>query len=538
MKKRTAPDSGQIKGSETLDSLTYETLITCDPFYHGEIIAGWTGRKKKIQQIVFNEIHTSNNSLLIIKNTNEQIKRIEERIKDPHTTGVIILTDQQVYVESFLIDLANKLEKPLLTLMHHNEQHVTEKFNQILYLSKNNLLNILQNEMTSYWLQLFFKTNIQHVAKKLTTLLGQDVFFLTEKKKFIELLSSDYTEKDFSNLETIEDYASTFSSLFTLVRNAKWEFYSYKILDPNGKTIGYFLVKNKEHLTNAQIQLLQTMTPTILAWRHQTEVTRQFHLKYTDQFMFDILHNNLENESRMIEVGNIMGMEFTPNACVLAINLESHQAITKDVHLGIQEVLTTHNSLKMNVYTTYLSHRIVAILSPSGVSEIEKTNLIHWLKVIQNQISEKFPYIQATIGIGRAYPSIIDIYKSFQEAKIALQMNVYGLGTDGIIHYEDIGFVRLLSYIHIDLLEDFSKQYIGKLEKHDQENETDFVYTLSTYCSQSGDIVKTADLLFIHSNTLRQRLRKIQSILGIQLNDYTDLVNVLISLKISQSIDV
>ena len=346
MKKRTAPDSGQIKGSETLDSLTYETLITCDPFYHGEIIAGWTGRKKKIQQIVFNEIPTSNNSLLIIKNTNEQIKRIEERIKDPHTTGVIILTDQQVYVESFLIDLANKLEKPLLTLMHHNEQHVTEKFNQILYLSKNNLLNILQNEMTSYWLQLFFKTNIQHVMQKLTTSLGQDVFFLTEKKKFIDLLSSDYTEKDFSNLETIEDYASTCSSPFTLVRNAKWEFYSYKILDPNGKIIGYFLVKNNEHLTNAQIQLLQTMTPTILAWRHQIEVTRQLHLKYTDQFMLDILHNNLENESSMIEVGNIMGMEYKEN-------------VTN--HLGMEASISN-----LSFHKAYISLYFVLVVNPES----------------------------------------------------------------------------------------------------------------------------------------------------------------------------
>jgi len=281
------------------------------------------------------------------------------------------------------------------------------------------------------------------------------------------------------------------------------------------------------------------MIPTIMAWLKQTELTRQVNLKYKDQFMFDILHNNIETESELIELGKLQDMEFVPNAYVLAMNLHSNQTITKDIRLSIQNLMSANDLLEMNIYTTYLSHRIVAIIFPPRMDEeIIKADLDDWISSIQNQISEMFPSIQTIVGVGRSYFSNIDIYKSFQEAKIALQMHVYGLGSNGIIHYDDIGYVRLLSYIHNDLLDDFSNQYIGELEKHDSVYETDFIHTLSTFCNQNGDIVKTADILFVHQNTLRQRLRKIESILNVQLNNYTDLVNLLLSLKITQSMNV
>ena len=157
---------------------------------------------------------------------------------------------------------------------------------------------------------------------------------------------------------------------------------------------------------------------------------------------------------------------------------------------------------------------------------------------MQDQIQGKYSDIKTIVGIGRSHNSILDIYKSFQESKIAQQMEMYGLGPDGLIHYEDIGFVRLLTYIHYDLLRDFSLQYLGELEKHDRESGTELVHTLSTYCSQNGDIARSAECLFIHQNTLRQRLRKIESILDMELHQYTNLVNLILSLKISQDMNI
>ena len=57
--------------------------------------------------------------------------------------------------------------------------------------------------------------------------------------------------------------------------------------------------------------------PTIVSWLKQSEMTKSIHLKYKDQFLFDILHNNIDTEKELIELGQLRDMEFTPNTFVL-----------------------------------------------------------------------------------------------------------------------------------------------------------------------------------------------------------------------------
>lgn len=394
----------------------------------------------------------------------------------------------------------------------------------------------MKNDLVAYWLQLFFQENIDYVMEKLQASIGQEILFFTSKKQFVSFGSTRFSEKDFKKVEIVTDPALNLDKQVDVVHNGKLEFYSYTILDPNDQIIGYFLFEKKGLLDDAVLQLLQAVTLTMITWVKQVELTRNLHLKYKDQFMFDLLHNNVETEKDLIQLGKLREMEFMPNACVIAMNLHSNQALTKDVLSAIQNMMIDSHFDKMRVYTTYLSHRIVAIICPSVPNiEITKQHLDQWIHAIQRQISHMFPFIQTMVGVGRSYQAILDIYKSFQEAKIALQMQVYGLGTNGIIHYNDIGYVRLLSYVHDDLLTDFSNHYLGDLVAADRENETEYVQTLHAYCNYSGDIAKTADHLYIHQNTLRQRLKKIESILNIELHHYTDLVNLILSLKIHQN---
>ncbi|MGG0717067.1 helix-turn-helix domain-containing protein [Robertmurraya massiliosenegalensis] len=395
----------------------------------------------------------------------------------------------------------------------------------------------ISNDLTASWLYLFHQQDIQHVIQKFKTYFGQELYFFTNKKEYVELIPSSFSTEDFKNI-AFED-SSTLNTQVALVKNREIEFYSYPIVSPYEQTIGYFLFEKLNQPDEYQLTLLKSITPTMLTWVKQGEITRLIHSKYKDQFLFDILNNNIETESDLIELGKLREIEITPNACVIAMNLEGKHTFSKEIIYNIQNIMLETDSLEANMYTTYLNHRIVTIIFPKlGDEKITKTNLNQWIRQTKRQVSDIHPTLQMIVGVGRSYNSSLDIFKSFQEAKIALQMEVYGLGSDGIIHYDDIGYVRLLSYIHNDLLSDFAHQYLSALEEHDNEYETDLIQTLVTYCNQNGDIVKTADILFIHQNTLRQRLKKIESILCIQLNDYTDLVNLILSLKISQQLNV
>lgn len=527
-----------MKEREAMIPLTYEALMRYDPFFHSDILAGWNGKKNKCEYAILNKLPTENNSVLLIEYSNESLSLLEKGIINSSVSGIIIFGDKLGYIESSITDLANKVQKPLLFLNNHVEESIYNKLSIIISLNKNDLSHLMKNDLAAYWLTLFFKHSIEHVLSRLNTFFGQEVLFITKKKQLLTPKSESFNTRDLAHLQTVNNETSLDDKGLKVVTNGRIEFYSYRLVDHNDQLIGHFIFEKTHPLEDIQLQFLQSLTPTIITWLNQLKLTNQVHLKYRDQFLFDILHNNLDTENELIELGKLREMEFTSNGYVLTMHLISNQTIKKEVYLNIQNLIDGAELPKTNIYTTFLNQRIVAIICPSGKSiTIDKNSLTQWIKNVQKEIQHILPDIHSIVGVGRRYDSPLNIYKSFQEAKIALQMEVYGLGTDGIIYYEDIGYVRLLSYVHNDLLRDFSYQHLGELEKHDRENGTELIHTLSIYCNQDGDILRTADHLFIHQNTLRQRLKKIESILNVELHQYTHLVNLILSLKILQEMN-
>lgn len=71
-------------------------------------------------------------------------------------------------------------------------------------------------------------------------------------------------------------------------------------------------------------------------------------------------------------------------------------------------------------------------------------------------------------------------------------------------------------YIHPGIL---------KLDEYDKENNTEFLNTLFTYIDCLGDMRKAADNLYLHYNTLKYRMEKIENIMDINLKDNEELIH-------------
>ena len=70
------------------------------------------------------------------------------------------------------------------------------------------------------------------------------------------------------------------------------------------------------------------------------------------------------------------------------------------------------------------------------------------------------------------------------------------------------------------------------LKEHDQENNTPYFETLRQYLLLERDIPKTAEMLIIHRSTLLYRLKKIQSIINLDLEDPWQRLQLMLSLWI------
>ena len=102
----------------------------------------------------------------------------------------------------------------------------------------------------------------------------------------------------------------------------------------------------------------------------------------------------------------------------------------------------------------------------------------------------------------------------------------------GVPVFSDLGMVRLLYNNDRRELEEFYHETLGELEQYDQELGNDLTTTLKSYLAHSCDLKRTAQALFLHPNTLRYRLKKVEELLEIDLEDLDTKLDLMIAFKI------
>jgi purine catabolism regulator len=155
-------------------------------------------------------------------------------------------------------------------------------------------------------------------------------------------------------------------------------------------------------------------------------------------------------------------------------------------------------------------------------------------KLIQ-QLKEKFPDNDFSVGIGDPYQQLNDLKRSYHTAKVSLQLGRKFFGENQVAVYDDLGILRLLSLIdHPKEIENFCFDTIGDLVQHDKEQNDSMCETLEIYLKANGNVAESARLLYIHSNTLTYRLKKISSILQRDLNDGQTRFNLYLALIVKR----
>jgi purine catabolism regulator len=138
---------------------------------------------------------------------------------------------------------------------------------------------------------------------------------------------------------------------------------------------------------------------------------------------------------------------------------------------------------------------------------------------LQEEAARRLPGSVVAIGIGRVCVDPLELAGSHREALRALAVSRRTRGAGHVSLFEDLGVDRLLAGCVDGELAAFREATLGKLLAYDAAHQTELVRTLDAYLGQSGNATLAAKALFVHYNTLRQRLRTIEQILGASLDD-------------------
>lgn len=259
---------------------------------------------------------------------------------------------------------------------------------------------------------------------------------------------------------------------------------------------------------------------TFLLW-HEGEMNAMVR-RHREQFLYDILYHNFASSDEVIEMGKNWNMRLDRPHHVVVVEFD------RPLQGDRQEILLAELDKEwMRVLSAQFVHPILMLLRMQRIILLEESrtpprsqsDLAQIMAGAMARIKQAFPAIPPfSVGIGRLHYSVAEICRSFQEARQALSLGRFRQPEYGITCYEDLGVLKLLSHIRTEELDDFAQEVLGTLMDYDSQNGTELLVTLEIYFQENESLPQAAERLFIHANTLRNRLKKIETVLGVNLN--------------------
>jgi len=124
-------------------------------------------------------------------------------------------------------------------------------------------------------------------------------------------------------------------------------------------------------------------------------------------------------------------------------------------------------------------------------------------------------------GVGRLCEGLADYAMSYDQARAACELGIRGTGRAPVLTAHDLGIVPLAS-LPIQHLRTMVSDALGPLLEADGRRGTDLVETLRIYLGNDRHLPATAGALHVHYNTVRNRIARIEELLGVDVRDVED----------------
>ena len=124
--------------------------------------------------------------------------------------------------------------------------------------------------------------------------------------------------------------------------------------------------------------------------------------------------------------------------------------------------------------------------------------------------------------------------RRMREAADAARIGRSLVGDGGAVSYEGLGAYKYL--VHLELEDAPHDRYRGSVEElieYDRRRGARLVETLERFLADRGSVAASARALYIHPNTVRQRLERIERVTGLELGK-EDLLSLELALKLAR----
>ncbi len=180
------------------------------------------------------------------------------------------------------------------------------------------------------------------------------------------------------------------------------------------------------------------------------------------------------------------------------------------------------------------------------ITAVDEKNIILIKELDDDEDKDSFQRIAKTIvdmlstenmtNVVVAYGSVVnelrEVSRSYKEAKTALDVGRIFYNHSRVIAYENLGIGRLIYQLPVPLCKMFLNEVFS--DHKPEELDDELRVTIDKFFETNLNSAETSKKLFIHRNTLKYRIEKIQKLTGLNMKIFEDCVTLKIALMVDK----
>lgn len=271
-----------------------------------------------------------------------------------------------------------------------------------------------------------------------------------------------------------------------------------KAIRYKGKVHGhFFIIQTYRHLNQCDLEIADYLGNLVSAAIYEDNNYLTMSTLYHEHFMIDILESTLRDIKLIKNQLKPLGWQLTGDYRLLGVFMPDDEDALKRNAITL---LTDGWNAQAFLYDDYL---IVVYNEPARKYSALLEHLHHFLKLLNRYAS-----------LSESFSNFTDMSLYYQQILFTLQHRSPGISDCRLFLYEDY-FMAHLDHLAGDSLPEYKP--VSGLRDYDMHNHSDYCHTLYTYLMCEQNSVRTAQMLFLHRNTLKYRMEKILDIIKVPL---------------------
>src|SRR5699024_7697775 len=349
---------------------------------------------------------------------------------------------------------------------------------------------------------------------------------------------------------------------------------------------GYYIIwmPDRDMLNPMALQMMESLTAATALWISREDAIVQTESRLRNDFFYSLAKtpqaipdDNIQSRAKLL--GYNLNM---PYLCIVGYssNLENLSEMQyENDDLGIKNIMyyieeeVRYAASVVDRRTAFTIDNDILIIYLESQDE-EQGTVHHFLDLVDKRLHALVPGVVFSWGIGMHQDGIMQFHKSYKKAYVALDLSVKQKESGERVSFDDTQLNRLLvhlanddevrtitlstikplieyeekremelintftaydnqngtayqadSVLHLgndDEVRDITLSTIKPLIEYEEKREMDLIHTFTAYDNQNGNVSQAARVLNLHRQSLLYRLRKIESLTHLSLDNPVD----------------